>query len=74
MTDFSSIGKILIGLGVFLLFLGVIFLLLNKISGIGHLPGDFYFSKGNFRFYFPLATSLILSIVLTIILNLVFRR
>ena len=74
MGDFSSFGKMLIGLGAFLLIMGLVLLLFNKVAGIGRLPGDFYFNKGNFTFYFPLATSIILSILLTIILNLVIRR
>ena len=74
MGDFSSLGRILIALGGFLLLLGVIFLLFNKLTGIGRLPGDIYFSKGNLTFYFPIVTSIVLSLILTLILNLFFRR
>ncbi|HAG07901.1 MAG TPA: DUF2905 domain-containing protein, partial [Peptococcaceae bacterium] len=42
--------------------------------GIGRLPGDIVIRKGNFTFYFPLVTSIILSIVLTLLLNVLFRR
>lgn len=74
MSDFSSIARMIIGVGLFLIILGLLILSLSKISGIGRLPGDIYFRKGNFTFYFPLLTSLLLSIVLTIILNLFWRR
>lgn len=74
MNDFSGIAKMLIGLGFFLILMGGLFLLIGKISGIGRLPGDIFFRKGNFTFYFPLATSLLLSLLLTVLLNLFFRR
>ena len=77
MNDFSGIAKMLIGVGVFIVLMGLLLLLVSKVSGlsgIGRLPGDFYFRKGNFTFYFPLATSIILSLVLTVLLNLFFRR
>ncbi|HEX68501.1 MAG TPA: DUF2905 domain-containing protein, partial [bacterium] len=45
-----------------------------KIPGFGKLPGDILIKKKNFTFYFPLATCLILSILLTLILNLIFRK
>lgn len=44
------------------------------LFNLGRLPGDIYFRKGNTSFYFPLATSIIVSLLLTIILNLIFRR
>jgi len=74
MNDFSGIAKILIGLGIFILLMGILFLFLSKVSGLGRLPGDIYFRKGNFTFYFPLATSIILSLILTFLLNMFFRR
>ena len=46
----------------------------GKVPWIGRLPGDIYIERGNFRFYFPLATSILLSIVLTVILSLFWRR
>ncbi|MBZ4654349.1 MAG: hypothetical protein JG781_1690 [Peptococcaceae bacterium] len=74
MGDFSSFGKILLGIGAFLFFMGLLFLLLGKFTGLGRLPGDIYYNKGNFTFYFPLATSLLISLILTVLLNLFFRR
>lgn len=71
MTD---VGKIVLGLGLALVVLGAILLLLGSVSGrapwIGRLPGDIYIQRGNWTFYFPLATSLILSVVLTVLFSL----
>ncbi len=74
MPDFTSFGKVIAGIGALLVLVGLVIMLLGKISGLGHLPGDIFYSKGNFSFYFPLATCLIVSVVLTIILNLILRR
>lgn len=68
----ESVGKVLLGLAVILAVLGGVFLLLEK-AGIGRLPGDMSFGKGNWRVFFPLGTSLVISIVLSILLSLFFR-
>ena len=49
-------------------------LLAGKIPGVGRLPGDILVQRGNFTFYFPIVTMLVLSLLLTLILNVVFRR
>lgn len=69
---FQSFGKILIFTGIVLIVVGVLFMLGGKF-GIGHLPGDIIYRKGNFTFYFPLMTSIILSLIFTIILWLLRR-
>lgn len=77
MGDLSNMAKMLIGVGVFIILLGLVLLVISKVSGfsgIGRLPGDIYWRKGNFTFYFPIVTSIILSLVLTVLLNLFFRR
>ncbi|NPA40539.1 MAG: DUF2905 domain-containing protein [Thermodesulfobacteria bacterium] len=71
LTDF---GKILILLGVLLVIFGLFLTIVPKIPYLGRLPGDIYIKKGNFTFYFPLATCILLSILLTLILNLIFRK
>ena len=75
MTD---LGKILVGFGVVMIVLGTILLFAGNLSGkvpwIGRLPGDIYIERGTWRFYFPLATSVIISIVLTLLLSLFGRR
>jgi hypothetical protein len=63
-------GKTLVFLGLGVAFLG---LLIMVGVPIGQLPGDIYLKRGNFSFYFPLTTSIILSIILTLIFAL-FRR
>ena len=73
MTTPESLGKLLMLMGGILLGLGALFTLAGKVGWLGRLPGDFRFERGGFSFYFPLATSLLLSILLTLIINL-FRR
>jgi hypothetical protein len=70
---FSSIGKILVGFGVLLVLVGVVFLALNKVGILGRLPGDIHVRKQNFEFHFPLATSVLVSVILTLVLTAFFR-
>ena len=63
-------GKTLVLIGVMIAGLG---LLIMVGVPVGRLPGDFYVRRGSFSFYFPLATSIILSIILTLVFAL-FRR
>ena len=58
---------------IFLLIGGVLYLLARFNIPLGRLPGDIRIEGQNFRFYFPLATSLLLSLVLTVVLNLLAR-
>jgi len=74
MDSFSSLGKLLVMGGIFLLIIGGFLLLLGKITSFGRLPGDIFYQKGNFTFYFPIVTCLLLSLFLTLIVNLFFRR
>ena len=69
----GDIGKLLIFFGVILIAAGALFQILGKVPWAGRLPGDIYIRKGSFSFYFPLATCLIISLVLTLLLSL-FRR
>lgn len=71
MNDFS---KTLIFFGVVLIAAGLLAAVFGKIPGLGRLPGDIYIRKGNFMFYFPLATSLVLSLVLTLAFSLFGRK
>jgi hypothetical protein len=70
----SDLGRLLIALGVLLVIVGVVFLLAPKIPWLGKLPGDISYKKGNFTFYFPLGTSILISIILSLLLYLFFRR
>ena len=66
----QQFGKWLIAIGAAIVVIGVLVLLLGKI-GLFRLPGDFEFGGRNWRVYFPLASSIILSILLTLILWLI---
>jgi len=68
-----DIGKMLIVFGLVLVLIGVVFVFFNRIPFLGKLPGDIMIKKENFTFYFPLTTSIIISIILTVILS-VFNR
>jgi hypothetical protein len=69
----SDLGRLLIVIGVILVVVGAALLLAPKIPWLGKLPGDFSYKRGNFSFYFPLGTCILISIILTLILYL-FRR
>ena len=70
--DGSSIGKLVILLGLGIVGLGAVIWGMAKVGfSCGRLPGDMLLSKGKFALYFPLVTSLILSLFLTIVINLV---
>ena len=69
----DGIGRALIFAGVAIAVLGLAFVLAPKIPFLGKLPGDLVFRRGESTFYFPLATSIIVSIVLTALLNIAFR-
>ncbi len=71
--DASQIGKVLLVGAVVLAVLGLVFLG-GSALGVSRLPGDLSFGKKNVRVYVPITTSVILSIVATIVLNLLFRR
>lgn len=73
MGDFSSFAKLLIGFGLLLLVIGGMMLLFGKV-GLGRLPGDIYIKKENFTLYFPLVSMLLISLILTLAANLIFRR
>jgi hypothetical protein len=69
----EGLGKLLIGGAVVLLVLGGIFLLLSRF-GLDRLPGDLVFRRGNLTVYAPIGLMILVSVVLTILLNLFFRR
>ena len=69
----DGIGKTLLFVGIAIALLGLILTLGPKIPFIGRLPGDIVFRRGDSAFYFPLATSILISIVLTVLLNIAFR-
>ncbi|WP_328597364.1 DUF2905 domain-containing protein [Heliobacterium mobile] len=74
MIDGGSFGKWMMMVGAGLLIFGGLFWLLSQFISLGRLPGDISWQKGNVSFYFPLASSLLLSLILTLLLNLFGRR
>ncbi len=84
MIEWESAGKIFIGVGTVIALLGVLFLLVDRVPSISHwlswfgrLPGDISVKRENFTLYFPLATSIVLSVVLSLLFYLLswfFRR
>ncbi len=68
-----GIGKSLIIIGLIITAVGAVLALAGKVPWIGRLPGDIYIKKDNFTFYFPLATSILISVVLSLILWLLRR-
>ena len=69
-----ELGKLLIIVGAFILIIGLAIAFGPRIPFLGRLPGDITIDRGNVHFYFPIVTGLVLSVVLTLILNLFFRR
>ena len=74
----GDLGKMLLGIGLVMVLLGGILLLAGHLAGkvpwLGRLPGDIYIERGNWRFYFPLGTSILLSVALSLLLWLFSRR
>jgi hypothetical protein len=68
------IGKMLIVLGLVVAAVGLLFMLSDKIPWLGRLPGDIIVRKKNYTFYFPLATCIVVSIVLSLLFWLFGRR
>lgn len=71
---FDSFGKSLMVIGAILIIVGVILHFGDKLLGLGRLPGDIRIEKEGFSFYFPVVTSILLSVIVTIILNIIGRR
>jgi quinol-cytochrome oxidoreductase complex cytochrome b subunit len=83
MPEWDSLGKLLVAIGSIIALLGILFLLAdrmgmaNPFGWLGKLPGDFSIKRENFHLYFPLGTSILLSVILSLIfylLSWIFRR
>jgi hypothetical protein len=70
----SDVGKLLIVFGLLIALVGVGLVLMGRVPWLGRLPGDILIRRGHWTFYFPLATSLLLSLVLTLLVWLLGRR
>ena len=69
----EDISKFLIYAGIAMVIAGIALYFGSKILPLGHLPFDFKWTSGDFGVYFPLGSCIVISIILTIILNLLFR-
>lgn len=67
-------GKVIFIIGIILVVFGLILMYIKKLPVIGHLPGDIVIEKKNFTFYFPLTSSAIISLVISLIIYLLKRR
>ncbi|MBF0217572.1 MAG: DUF2905 domain-containing protein [Candidatus Omnitrophica bacterium] len=71
---FHEISKFMILAGALLLLAGIVLYFSGKFVSIGHLPGDIVIKRQNFSFYFPLTTSLLLSLILSAVLYFISRK
>jgi DUF2905 family protein len=70
-SNFSDVGKLLLLIGGGIVLLGLFMLVAGRIPFLGRLPGDIFVRRGSGTFYFPVVTCLIVSVVLTIVVNVV---
>lgn len=75
MPALDSLGRLLLAVGIVLAIIGLMLLVASRVNVplFGRLPGDLLIRKGRFSFYFPIVTMVLVSLVLTVLLNLVFR-
>jgi hypothetical protein len=69
-----DLGKSLIVVGVLIVVVGVVLMLAGRVPWLGRLPGDISIQRGNWSFYFPIVTSLVVSVLLTLLFWLFGRR
>ena len=74
MSGVNDVGRMLVVFGVLVALVGVVMMVVGRVPWLGRLPGDIHVTRGNWTFYFPLATSLLLSVVLTLVLWLMGKR
>jgi uncharacterized protein HemY len=70
----NGLGRLLIVCGGILIIVGAAIVLLGKIPWLGRLPGDIYIERRNFTFFFPLTTSILISVILSLVVYLLSRR
>lgn len=71
--DTQGLGKILLVTAAMLAILGLVLLLAGRVGFLGKLPGDILIKRENFTLYFPLTTFVVLSLILTVLINFVIR-
>jgi hypothetical protein len=73
-VSLEQLGKVLIGIGLLIVVMGGVLAFGGRMAWFGRLPGDIYVERGNWSFYFPLATSVLVSVVLSLLVWLISRR
>ena len=70
----NDLGKSLVVIGLVVVLVGVVLMLAGRVPWLGRLPGDISVQRGNWSFYFPVVTSLVVSVLLTLLFWLFGRR
>jgi len=70
----EPLGKMLLYIGIILMLIGGFFLIMAKLPWFGRLPGDIIYQREGLTLLFPITTMLLVSLVLTVLLNLIWRR
>ncbi len=73
MDQFGNIGRLLIGVGIVIALIGGVLLVVGRVPFLGRLPGDIRIQRGNLTCFVPIVTSLLLSLLLTIVVNVLLR-
>ncbi len=74
MNNLSHLGRLLVVVGLAIAGMGLLLTLGGKLPWFGRLPGDIVIQRKNFTFYFPVVTCIVISILLSFLLNIFFRR
>jgi hypothetical protein len=72
--ELNLLGKMLIIMGIVVVIIGALVLLMGKIPFLGKLPGDISIRRGNFSFYFPIATCILISLILTLVFTFLLKK
>jgi len=70
----GDLGRLLVVLGALIVLVGLVLMLVGRVPWLGRLPGDISIQRGNWSFYVPLTTSILISVVLSVLLYLIGRR
>ena len=70
----GDLGRFLVVVGMLIIAVGLVLIVMGRVPWIGRLPGDISIQRGNWSFYFPLTTSILISVVLSLVLYLIGRR
>ncbi len=71
MNGLDNLGRIMLIIGGGIFLLGLLLTLLGKVPFLGRLPGDILIRRGSFTLYMPILTSILLSLLLTVVLNII---